>query len=105
MRAGSIYQLPPAAQGTRDTPSDASSADEETAVWRDSLTTPRETAEETRKTLECRQAARWIAGQLHSAGLPPQDVMVLARKRERLGLMQAELAALGIPAQQVRRTS
>ena len=70
------------------------------ANWRDSLTTPRLIAEETRKTLECRQAARWLAQQLQTGALRPQDIMVLARKRERLGLMQAELAALRIPAQQ-----
>ena len=68
--------------------------------WRDSLTTPRLIAEETRKTLECRQAARWLAQQLQAGVLRPQDIMVLARKRERLGLMQGELAALRIPAQQ-----
>jgi ATP-dependent helicase/nuclease subunit A len=73
--------------------------------WRDSLTTPRFEEEESRKALECRQAARWIAQQLQEAqrtGAPlaPGDIMVLARKRERLGLMQAELAALHIPAQQ-----
>ena len=70
------------------------------AGWRDSLTTPRLIAEETRKVMECRQAARWIAQQLQSGALQARDVMVLARKRERLGLMQAELAALHIPAQQ-----
>ena len=68
--------------------------------WRDSLTVPRLIAEETRKTLECRQAARWLAQQLKTGCLQPSDIMVLARKRERLGLMQAELAALHIPAQQ-----
>ena len=68
--------------------------------WRDSLTTPRLIAEETLKTLECRQAAQWLSQQLQAVGLKPRDVMVLARKRERLGLMQAELAALHIPAQQ-----
>ncbi len=70
--------------------------------WRDSLTTPRHTSEDTLKTLECRQAATWLAGQLKGRGghLRPQDIMVLARKRERLTLMQQELAALRIPAQQ-----
>jgi len=92
---GSIYRLP---RITRDL--EAGPADEAAVAWRDSLTTPRRIAEETRKTLECRQAARWLAEQLHSGALHPRDVMVLARKRERLGLMQAELAALHIPAQQ-----
>lgn len=74
--------------------------------WRDSLTTPRHEEEESRKSLECRQAAQWIAHALQTRTLPdgkplvPGDVMVLARKRERLSLMQAELAALHIPAQQ-----
>ncbi len=84
------------------TPGDAALAESHllAAGWRDSLTTPRRVAEETRKTLECRQAAQWLAQQLQTQSLRPQDIMVLARKRERLGLMQAELAALHIPAQQ-----
>ena len=94
--AGTVYRLP---RITRETAEDGA-PDEEASAWRDSLTTPRRIAEETRKTLECRQAARWLAEQLHSGALHPRDVMVLARKRERLGLMQAELAALHIPAQQ-----
>ncbi|MBK9344934.1 MAG: UvrD-helicase domain-containing protein [Burkholderiales bacterium] len=118
--AGHIYQLPrierDATATTGDAPLDADSAerlaDNSAAlastytdvppepVWRDSLTQPRQIAEETRKTLECRQAARWLAQYLQTTGLQPQDVMVLARKRERLGLMQAELATLRIPAQQ-----
>ena len=36
--------------------------------------------------------------------LRPDHIMVLARKRERLGLMQAELAALHIAAQQPEKT-
>jgi ATP-dependent helicase/nuclease subunit A len=104
----------------------ASPAAAEPASWRDSLTTPRFVLEDTAKTLECRQAARWLAQQLKGRGavasggvsaspealvqqgaaawpeaaLSPGDVMVLARKRESLGWMQAELAALGIAAQQ-----
>ena len=70
------------------------------AVWRDSLTQPRHEAEDTRKTLECRQAAQWLAAQIAAGHYQPQDVMVLARKRERLSLMEQELSALRIPAQQ-----
>ena len=75
-------------------------------VWRDSLTTPRVETEDTRKTLECRQAAQWLAQQLHNpaTGLRPKDVMVLSRKRERLGLMQTELAALHLATQQPEKT-
>ncbi|PHM21021.1 MAG: DNA helicase UvrD [Curvibacter sp. PD_MW3] len=75
--------------------------------WRDSLTTPRVTPEETLRTLECRQAAHWLAQQIqddpHQDGegrLHPKDIMVLSRKRDRLAVMQEELRALGIPAQQ-----
>lgn len=84
-------------------PRDIANKDEDAApVWRDSLTMPRFEPEERRKTLECRQAARWLVQQITgpAATLTPDQVMVLARKRESLGLMQAELAALHIPAQQ-----
>ncbi|WP_295950985.1 exodeoxyribonuclease V subunit beta [Rhodoferax sp.] len=67
--------------------------------WRDSLGTPREEPEDTLRTLECRQAAQWLAGQL-ADGLRPKDVMVLARRRERLGHMRDALRALHIPTQQ-----
>jgi ATP-dependent helicase/nuclease subunit A len=71
--------------------------------WRDSLTVPRELPEEKLVTLECRQAAAWIAGQL-AAGIPPGDIMVLALRRDRLGVMEDELRALHIPAQQPEKT-
>jgi ATP-dependent helicase/nuclease subunit A len=98
---GHIYRLPRIERDAVPGDADATpGTDARASGWRDSLTTPRLIAEETRKTLECRQAARWLAQQLQMQGLHPRDVMVLARKRERLGLMQAELAALHIPAQQ-----
>ncbi len=97
--AGAVLALP---QIPRPERQDAGE-DEGDAGWRDSLTVPRVTPEERLHTLECRQAARWIAVQL-SAGLHPRDVMVLARKRERLALMQDELRELGIPAQQPEKT-
>ncbi len=71
--------------------------------WRDSLVTPRHTLEDTLRELECRQAARWIATQI-GAGVLPQHIMVLARKRDRLTAMEAELRALGIPALQPLKT-
>lgn len=73
------------------------------AGWRDSLTTPRHTPEETLRTRECRQAAHWLAARI-ADGLHPRDIMVLARKRDRLAVMQEELRALGIPAQQPEKT-
>jgi ATP-dependent helicase/nuclease subunit A len=103
--AGHIYKLPRIMRGGAST--SAVDKDEEGLTeWRDSLTAPRHVLEETNKTLECRQAAQWLAqylGARHTR-LQWRDVMVLARKRERLGRMQAELAALGIPAQQPEKT-
>ncbi len=107
---GHVWKLPRVlrsdvgSNATSDATSTATSAVQPEAVWRDSLTQPRVVTEETRKTLECRQAALWLDQQFQTTGLKPNDVMVLARKRERLGLMQAELAALHIPAQQPEKT-
>lgn len=92
-QAGAVFQLPAIAQA----PASATVA---RSTWRDSLSEPRVEVEENRKVLECRQAAHWLLAHMHKNGLQASDVMVLARKRERLGLMQAELAALGIAAQQ-----
>ena len=72
-------------------------------AWRDSLSTPREVPEERLVALECRQAARWIAGRL-AQGMAPRDVMVLARKRDRLSALQDELRLLGVAAQQPEKT-
>ncbi|OYT93030.1 MAG: DNA helicase UvrD [Burkholderiales bacterium PBB3] len=100
-QAGQCFKLPRLLRERAAAQDDASN-DSEPVGWRNSLTTPRREPEETRKALECQQAARWLMQQLRAPGatLVPQDIMVLARKRERLGLMQAELAALGIAAQQ-----
>ncbi len=74
----------------------AAPADE--AVWRDSLTEPREVPEETLRSLEGRQAAAWIAQRV-TAGLQPSQIMVLSRKRAGLLPLQEALRAWGIPAQ------
>jgi len=67
--------------------------------WRDSLNTPRVEPEEHLRTLEARQAARWIAARM-AAGVPTRQIMVLSRKRQPLGELQAELRALGIVCEQ-----
>ncbi len=96
--AGGVLALPQIARPDKpDRDADAP------AGWRDSLTTPRVTPEETLRTLECRQAAHWLAAQI-AAGLPPKDIMVLSRKRDRLAVMQDELRVLGIPAQQPEKS-
>ncbi len=67
--------------------------------WRDSLATPRVLPEEKLLQKECEQAARWIAGRI-AAGLAPTRIMVLARRRSRLAVMQDELRKLHIAVQQ-----
>ena len=91
---GRVGRLPAIARLKKDADADTSPD----AVWRDSLTMPRELPEETLRTLEARQAAAWIAQQV-AAGLPPSQVMVLSRKRAGLLPLQEELRALHIPAQ------
>ncbi|MBS0610408.1 MAG: UvrD-helicase domain-containing protein, partial [Proteobacteria bacterium] len=78
---------------------DAGAADAGTAVWRDSLTEPRHEAEETLRMRESAQAAQWVAAQI-AASVEPKEIMVLARKRDRLAAMQEALRALHIPCVQ-----
>ncbi|RZJ10738.1 MAG: DNA helicase UvrD [Acidovorax sp.] len=68
-------------------------------AWRDSLTEPRHEAEETQRMRECAQAAAWVAAQI-AQGTPPNEVLVLARKRDRLAAMQDALRALHLPCVQ-----
>ncbi|WP_235503945.1 MULTISPECIES: UvrD-helicase domain-containing protein [unclassified Acidovorax] len=68
-------------------------------AWRDSLTEPRHEAEETQRMRECTQAAAWVAAQI-AQGTPPNEVLVLARKRDRLAAMQDALRALHLPCVQ-----
>ncbi|MFN9476074.1 UvrD-helicase domain-containing protein [Acidovorax sp.] len=68
-------------------------------AWRDSLTEPRHEAEETQRMRECEQAARWVAAQI-AGGVAPKEVLVLARKRDRLASMQDALRALHLPCVQ-----
>ncbi len=109
-QTGQVWHLPQvpreqAGEGAPDEARAGEGAGKEAgaAAWRDSLTQPRETPEEHLIALECRQAARWIDGLIRQ-GRQPQDIMVLARKRDRLVAMQEELRPLGIPAQQAEKS-
>ena len=73
-------------------------------AWRPSLTQPRVEAEETVAMRECQQAARWLAARLARGDLGAGDVMVLARKRDRLVLMDEALRALHLPTCQPERS-
>lgn len=91
---GHIGALPLIPRPDRAAPGEGDEPD-----WRDSLTTPRVVLEDSLRTLESRQAARWIASRI-AAGVPPDRLMVLARKRLPLGELQAELRQLGIACEQ-----
>jgi ATP-dependent helicase/nuclease subunit A len=103
---GAVLHLPPIARSDK---ADALT-DEPVPAWRDSLGTPRLIPEETLRKLECRQAARWLfslmrPGPEGQRGLMPRDVMVLARKRDRLSSMQLALQELGVPTQQPEKSA
>ena len=89
--AGAVLRLPQIERGAAGADEPDADTDGEPA-WRNSLTTPRELPEDSLRTLECRQAARWIAAEI-AVGRPPGDIMVLARKRVALGVLQDELRA------------
>ncbi len=100
---GSLLCLPPitdeeGGDGNGDGGEEAGSAADPLA-WRDSLTQPRHEAEETLRMRESAQAARWVAARI-AAGVPPREIMVLARKRDRLGALQDALRELHIPCVQ-----
>ena len=100
---GSVLQLPPVAAEPDEPDEPGPEPDAQAAApdaWRDSLTQPRHVPEEKRPALEARQLADWIAAELARGTLRPSDVMVLARKRERLGWLFEALRERGIPADQ-----
>ncbi|MDT8992217.1 UvrD-helicase domain-containing protein [Curvibacter sp. APW13] len=101
---GAVLALPPIPRGPASSASEGDPAQAPVAQWRDSLTTPRETVEESRKRQECAQVLRWLTPQLRSGELQPHEVMVLARRRSTLGVMQELLSAAGVPSVQPEKT-
>jgi ATP-dependent helicase/nuclease subunit A len=94
---GSVWALPAIAR-------DAGSKNEgqdDIGEWRDTLNTPRLAPEEEGLAAqEAQQAARWVAIQISEGHTKPGEIMVLSRKRSRLGLMHEALQALGVPSEQ-----
>jgi ATP-dependent helicase/nuclease subunit A len=80
-------------------PERAEPGTDETA-WRDSLLMPKHSAQDSLSAHEARQVADWVAACLRTEGLAPSDVMVLARKRERLGWVHAALRERGVPSEE-----
>ncbi len=73
--------------------------------WRDSLTQPRDLAQERLPELEAAQAAAWLAQAITSGQVAAGDVMVLARKRTRLAAMHQALRERGIASHYLEKTS
>jgi ATP-dependent helicase/nuclease subunit A len=69
-------------------------------AWRDSLTTPRVLPEDSMSALEAQQAADWVAAEIADGRVRPEDIMVLARRRERLAWMHEALRERGIASEQ-----
>ena len=96
---GQLLRLPAIIDADDDSPGAA----RDPLAWRDSLTEPRHEAEETQRMRECTQAAAWVAAQIAS-GMPPKEVLVMARKRDRLATMQEALRALHLPCVQPEKS-
>jgi ATP-dependent helicase/nuclease subunit A len=94
--AGRVLRLPLVERDAADT-------EEPSSVWRDTLSMARDETEEHIRTRESQQAARWVAQHIAS-GVPAGQVMVLARKRDRLQRMRDTLQAMGIASQISEKT-
>ena len=112
--AGQVLRLPlvgrDAAEIPDDTPDATDTDDTADAPWRDTLTTPRDEAQEHIRTVEAAQAAQWVAQHVahtrtdDGQPLPLGSVMVLARKRDNLKRMASALQQLGIASQISEKT-
>ncbi|MDP1899958.1 MAG: UvrD-helicase domain-containing protein [Rubrivivax sp.] len=67
------------------------------AVWRDSLTQPRDEPDLQRRAEEAAQAAAAVAELIARHGLQPGEIMVLARQRAALARVAEALARQGVP--------
>ncbi|WP_066266034.1 UvrD-helicase domain-containing protein [Hydrogenophaga palleronii] len=92
---GEALCLPQLPRSLRET-----SAGGDPTVWRDSLVKPRVLPEDSMAALEAAQAADWLAEQVADGRIKPDDIMVLARRRERLAWMHEALRERGINSEQ-----
>ncbi|WP_439609198.1 UvrD-helicase domain-containing protein [Hydrogenophaga sp.] len=94
---GEVLCLPQLPRSLRDRGNAAGGGE---SVWRDSLTTPRVLPEDSMAALEAAQAADWVALQIADGRVQAGDIMVLARRRERLAWMHEALRERGITSEQ-----
>ncbi len=66
-------------------------------VWRPSLTVPKTAVEPVPRAAEAAQVARAVAQLVQVHGVPPQDILVLSRKRDALVLVADALAHRHVP--------
>jgi ATP-dependent helicase/nuclease subunit A len=95
-QAGAVLVLPQVPREARTRNGDDGVEPE----WRDSLVTPRVLLEDTYPAREAEQAADWIAAEVQAGRLLPGQMMVLARRRERLGWLHEALLARGVASEQ-----
>ena len=69
----------------------------ETALWRDSLTTPRHEPEEVLREQEAARVAQAIRALVTRDGLQPAEIFVLSRKRQSLRLVAQALRRVQVP--------
>ena len=98
-REGEIAALPLIPRPDKSAAAEDDDESDAAPAWRDSLSVPRVELEERLAMLEARQAARWIATRV-AGGARPEHIMVMARRRAPLGLLQTELRQLGIACEQ-----
>lgn len=96
-KTGRVIQLPLSPQPEKP-------LDDAALIWRDTLNEPRDQPEEHAVDTECQMAARWVAKQIEG-GLKPQEIMVLARQRNRLSRMRDALRSLSIESQIAEKTA
>jgi ATP-dependent helicase/nuclease subunit A len=96
-QAGAVLALPQLPRSLRERSAAGEGCE---PAWRDSLNTPRVLPEDTLSALEAEQAADWIAAEINAGRLQAGQVMVLSRRRERLGWMFEALQSRGIVSEQ-----
>ena len=92
--APAVFRLASAERPPRATRGDADGAER---VWRSSLRTPRIEARLVLREAEAGEVARAVQTLVRLEGVPPKDIMVLARKRSVLAQAADALAALHLP--------
>ena len=74
------------------------------APWRETLTQPRDVAKSSAAALEAQAVADWLHDQIAAGAFAAHEVMVLARRNARLGLLHSALNRRGVPSAFAEKT-